>query len=216
MRLFLPRPTSRPESWHGVALLFRARWRRGVGVVVPQLGRVVQVDAAIGAPPARTTFAHFRPRTALPAGLLRPGNQLVCAFAGIPFGRSHRYSVECACCSGVGWDAGWRMRRTHSVAPCPCMLLPSLAVLSLAAALLHQPSVEGIFIPGLQPGAHRGVLGDISPMIWEIRCAAVAVRVSRQSFVEVASECACRRLFVAGPRASCARCMEVISGAMAI
>ena len=58
--------------------------------------------------------------------------------------------------------------------------------LSLAAAVLYQSSVEGIFTPSCQPGAHRGVPGKISPMVWGVRCAAVAVRVARQSFVEVA------------------------------
>ena len=89
----------------------------GVGVVVPQLGGVVQVDAAIGAPPARTTFGHFRPRTALPAGLPRPGNQLVCAFAGMNSKTCSRIPFLCACCLGMGWDAGWCMLRTHSAAP---------------------------------------------------------------------------------------------------
>ena len=82
------------------------------------------------------------------------------------------------------------MRRTHSVAPCPCLLLLRSRCLSLAAAVLYQSSVEGIFTPSCQPGAHRGVPGEISPMVWGVRCAAAAVRVARQSFVEVASECA--------------------------
>ena len=77
------------------------------------------------------------------------------------------------------------MPRTHSAAPCPCMLLPSLAVCRLQQLVFHKP-VEGIFTPSCQPGAHRGVPGKISPMVWGVRCAAVAVRVARQSFVEVA------------------------------
>ena len=73
MLLFLTHPSLRPEFQNGVALLFRSRWRRGARLVIPQLGGAVQVDDAIGAPPARTTLARFRPRTALPAGLPRLG-----------------------------------------------------------------------------------------------------------------------------------------------
>ena len=136
MPLFLPRPTSRPESWNGVALLFRSRWRRGVGVVAPLLGGVVQVDAAIGAPPARTTFTHFHTHTALPAGLPRPGNGWVCAFDGTVLILYTQYSFSCACCSGKGWDAGWSMRRTHSVAPHAHRLMVSLSLTSPPAAVL--------------------------------------------------------------------------------
>ena len=66
-----PDPASTTQN--GIALLVRSRWRRGARLVIPQLGGVVQVDDAIGAPPARTTLARFRPRTALPAGLPRLG-----------------------------------------------------------------------------------------------------------------------------------------------
>ena len=77
---------------------------------------------------------HFRPlppshRTSCWAAA--PGNQLGCAFAEILFAVLPRYTLCCACCSGMGWDAGWRMRHTHSVAPCLCLLLPSRAVCRL-------------------------------------------------------------------------------------
>ena len=82
------------------------------------------------------------------------------------------------------------MRRTHSAAPCPSLLLTSLAVYRLLQLVFHEPLVEAIFTLGLQPGADRTILGEISPQMCEIRCAATAVRVSRQPFVAGRSECA--------------------------
>ena len=57
------------------------------------------------------------------------------------------------------------MPRTHSAAPHAHRYMVSSSLSSLAAAVLNQPSVEGLFATGLQPGVHRGGLGEISPMM---------------------------------------------------
>ena len=131
--------------------------------MVPQLGRVVQVDDAIGAPHARTTFGHSRPRTAIPAGLPRPGNQLVCTLVEMNSMICSRIPFPRACCSGMGRDAGWSMRRSHATSSHAHRLLARSSLSSPAAAVFHKPSVEGLLAADLQPGVHRCVLRELSP-----------------------------------------------------
>jgi len=47
-----------------------------------------------------------------------------------------------------------------------------ISVPAPAAAVFHKPSVEGIFIPGLQHGAGRAILGEIPPRM----CMLIAFR----------------------------------------
>ena len=115
----------------------------------------------------------------------------------------------------MGWDAGWRMQHTHCVAPCPCLLLPRSRCLSACSSWSStsrsRASSPLVFelesIVGVSAKPRRG-------------CAVQVRRRSRARIPPVvsrsASECACRRLFVAGPRSPCTQSMGTISGVFVI
>jgi len=110
-----PEPASRILEWRRAAVpLSLATWRptRGPAARRSGLGRRRHRCA--------TCPHHFRPlppshRTSCWAAA--PGNQLGCASIEILFAVLPRYTLCCVCCSGMGWDAGWCMLRTHSAAP---------------------------------------------------------------------------------------------------
>ena len=95
----------------------------------------------------------------------------------------------------------------HAAAQSRCLSLAAAGLPQAGRGHLHHWSSS--WSPSW--GSRRNLAEDV-----QFRCAAVAGRVSRQSSVGVDSECACRRLFVAGPRSPCTQSMGTISGVFVI